>query len=127
MNIQGIGSDIIEITRIRANLARYGDKFLDKILTIQEKAYCLTFKDPASSVAGRFSAKEAVAKALGTGFGEALQFHDIEILNEPTGKPYVRLSSTAAQFFGHPRFLLTISHCKSYAIAFALVQPEFPQ
>jgi holo-[acyl-carrier protein] synthase len=119
--LKGVGSDIIEIARIRSNILKYGDRFLNKILTPQERDYCLNFKDPAPSVAGRFSAKEAIAKALGTGFGDFLEFQDIEVLNEATGRPYVLLSEKANQFFKNPRFLLTISHCKSHAIAFAVV------
>lgn len=119
--IRGIGSDIIEVSRVRGNIERYGEKFLDKILVPEEKLYCLQFKDPAPSVAGRFSAKEAVSKALGTGFGEHLDFHDITILNESNGKPFVKLSPRAQKTFSHPFFFLTISHCKSHAVAFALI------
>lgn len=117
---KGIGCDIIEIARIRANLDKYGEKFLDKILTVEEKKYCLTHRDLAPSVAGRFSGKEAIAKALGSGFGEKLSFHDIEILNDAQGKPHVHLSSRALERFDHPNLQLSISHCKSHAVAFVI-------
>lgn len=116
--ISGIGSDIIEIERIREILTHHGSTFLDKILTLNEKAYCQTMRDMAPTLAGRFSGKEAVAKALGTGFGEHLDFHDVEILNDEMGKPNVFLSPKAAKYFGNPRLHITISHCKSHAIAF---------
>lgn len=118
--IHGIGTDIIEIDRIALSLERHGEKFLDRILTLEEKHYCLKFKKPAAHVAGRFAAKEAVAKALGTGFGENLEFHDIEILNSAAGKPEVGLSPRAANFFQNPQLQLSISHCEAYAVAFAI-------
>jgi holo-[acyl-carrier protein] synthase len=115
--IQGIGSDIIEIDRIRKVFLRHGDSFLHKILTPHEASYISSMHDPAPSLAGRFCAKEAVAKALGTGFGQYLDFHDIEILNNAKGKPIIYLSARSGLHFGHPKLHLTISHCKSYAIA----------
>lgn len=118
--IKGIGCDIIEIERIRSNIDRFGNKFLDKILTSEEKNYCLTHRDPAPSVAGRFSGKEAVVKALGVGFGEKLSFHDIEIINDAKGKPFVRLSSSAMKHFDQPQLQISISHCKSHSTAFVI-------
>lgn len=119
--MRGLGTDIVEVDRIRANIVQYGDKFLSKILTPFEKAYCLKYQDPAPHVAGRFAAKEAVAKALGCGFGEELEFHDIEIVHEEKGKPVVKLSEGATRSFNHPFFLISISHCKSHAIATVIV------
>lgn len=119
--MKGIGTDIIEVERIAANLTKYGDKFLSKILTPLEKLHCAKFKDPTLHIAGRFAAKEAVSKALGTGFGEFLEFHDIEIFNDINGKPEVFLSEKAANHFGGPRILLSISHCKAYATATAII------
>lgn len=121
VSIKGLGTDIIEVERIAANLNQYGGKFLDKILTPAEKQYSSNFQDPSLHVAGRFAAKEAVSKALGTGFGEFLEFHDIEIFNNPSGKPEVFLSKKAKEHFGNPGFLLSISHCKSHATAIAIV------
>jgi holo-[acyl-carrier protein] synthase len=120
-SIRGLGTDIIEVERIAANLEKYGEKFLDKILTHREKEHCSKFKDPTLHVAGRFAAKEAVSKALGTGFGEHLEFHDIEIFNDPNGKPEVTLSKRARDHFGSPTILLSISHCKTHATATAII------
>ena len=117
-----VGTDIIEVQRIQDSLERHGEKFLDKILTPEEKSYCLQFKKYAPHVAGRFAAKEAVAKALGSGFGEQLAFHDIIILNEPSGQPSIHLSPKAAALFAHPQLQVSISHCHSHAIAFAMAQ-----
>lgn len=119
--IKGLGTDIIEVERIAANLKQYGEKFLDKIFTSREKEHCSKFKDPSLHVAGRFAAKEAVSKALGTGFGELLEFRDIEIFNDANGKPEVTLSKKAAAHFGNPTILLSISHCKTHATATAIL------
>lgn len=119
--MRGIGTDIIEIERVQGVLERASESFLDKLLTPAEKEYCLTFKNHFLPVAGRFAAKEAIAKALGSGFGEMLSFHDIEILNDPQGKPIVTLSPQAQKRFNFPSILLSISHCKTHAVAFALV------
>lgn len=119
--MRGIGVDIIEIERIRKTLENTQGAFLDKFLTPAEKAYCLTYKDPAPQVAGRFAAKEALAKALGCGFGEELAFGDIEILNNEKGKPIARLAPQATVRFDSPTIHLSISHCKTHAVAFVTI------
>ena len=118
--VKGIGTDIIEIARIRNTIDRYKDRFYKKILTEQELSYCLQFGDPAIPVAGRFAAKEAVAKALGQGIGQSLAWLDIEILNKASGQPAVSLSSRSSALFHSSILLITISHCKHYATATAL-------
>ena len=114
-NLIGLGNDIIEVDRIRDSLKEYGDRFLERLFTKKERDYCMNHKDPAIRVAGRFAAKEAIAKALGTGFGSHLTWHDIEILNDELGKPQVTLKN-------HPgtHIHLSISHCQTYATAVAL-------
>lgn len=118
--MRGVGTDIIEIERIQGVLERSRESFLEKILTPAEIEYCMSYKDYALPVAGRFAAKEAVAKALGCGFGELLSFHDMEILNDAFGKPIVHLSREASERFHAPTIHLSISHCKSHAVAFAI-------
>lgn len=118
--MKGLGTDIIEVERIRANLEKYGDKFLKKLLTPSEIVASSILRNQSEHVAGRFAAKEAVSKALGTGFGEHLEFHDIEIFNDTNGKPEVKLSSKAANHFNYPSFLISISHCKTHATATAI-------
>lgn len=120
--MRGIGVDIIEIERIRNTLENTKGVFLDKFMTPAEKEYCLTYKEPAAQVAGRFAAKEAIAKALGCGFGEELSFEDIEILNDAKGKPIATLSAAAEHRFHSPIIHLSISHCKTYAVAFATIE-----
>ena len=119
--IINVGNDIIEVSRIRANLEQYGQRFLDRIFTQEEQAYCCQFQDRAPRLAGRFAAKEAISKALGTGFGKDLSWLDISIQNEFRGNPIVILSHRANLHFDSPRVIISISHCKEYATAVALL------
>ena len=118
--MKGLGNDIIEIERIRKTIERHATHFYKKIFTERELDYCLKHQDPALSLAGRFSAKEAIAKALGTGFGKSISWLDIEILNDENGRPYVEFSDSFNQSFSHPKILISISHCKTYATAVAI-------
>lgn len=120
MSINGIGNDIIEIERVAHILDRYGAHFLDKLFTAKEQNYCLKYKDSIPHFAGRFAAKEAVVKAFGIGFGKQASWHDIEILNDAYGKPFVVLSEDLDLQFKSPKLLLSISHCKLYATAIAI-------
>lgn len=120
--ILGIGNDIIEIERIRIIIERYSQRFLNRLFTLKEQAYCLKRKNPALHFAGRFAAKEAVAKALGTGFSKGLDWTDIEILNDINGKPIVVPSDQLNELFNNPKLQISISHCHAYATAFAIWQ-----
>lgn len=118
--IRGIGNDIIEISRIRSCLTRYQQVFLNKIFTKGEQDHCFCHRDPVPSLAGLFAAKEAISKALGTGIGAKLSWLDIDILSNTDGKPYPIFSSKIINTFHDPQVLITISHCREYATAFAL-------
>ncbi len=118
--IQGLGNDIIEIDRIRQSIERHGQHFLDRLFSQEEQHHCLQFKDSAPHFAGRFAAKEAIAKALGTGFGTDLSWHDLNILNDEHGKPNVFFSETAKKRFHNPKMLVSISHSTHYATAVAI-------
>lgn len=118
--ILGIGNDIIEVARIKAVFTRYSEKFLNRIFTSYEQEYCLKHKEPALHLAGRFAAKEAIAKALGTGFSQKLGWLDIEIRNDGKGKPAAYLSPLAQEIFGDLSLHISISHCREYATAFAI-------
>jgi holo-[acyl-carrier protein] synthase len=118
--ILGIGTDIIAVHRIQKSIDKQGDTFLEKIFTANERAYCAKFSEPTASYAARFSAKEAVAKALGCGFTEHLTFLDIEVTKDELGKPHIKLSSRAQDHFGNPHIEISLSHCKEYATAFVI-------
>lgn len=119
-NVLGLGNDIIEIERIRQSIERHGAHFLDRLFSAKEQEHCLKFKDSAPHFAGRFAAKEAIAKALGTGFGAELSWHDLEILGDDHGKPTVHLSAEANKRFNNPHILVSISHSASHATAVAI-------
>ncbi len=119
--ILGIGNDIVETARIQAVLTRYSQRFLNRVFTSYEQDYCLKRKEPALHLAGRFAAKEAIVKALGTGFSQGLTWLDIEIRNHPTGKPIAIFSPFAQELFGDLTTLhVSLSHCQQYATAFAI-------
>ena len=118
--ILGIGNDIVEIERVREAIESQGDHFIEKLFTKREQAYCKKFSDPAPHYAARFSAKEAIVKALGTGFGEMAAFHDIEIINDDKGKPEVFFSDGLNSRFKNPEVLISISHCRTYVATVAI-------
>ncbi len=119
--ILGIGTDIIEIARIRGAWKRHGERFLTRLFLPEEIVYCEAFEDPSAQLAARFCAKEAIVKALGTGFGAEIGFHDIEIVKGPKGEPLVRFSEAVVQgLVSGTRCLVSLSHCREYATATAI-------
>ncbi|NGX57471.1 MAG: Holo-[acyl-carrier-protein] synthase [Chlamydiae bacterium] len=121
MPIKGLGNDIIEISRIQRLIDRYGQKFLDRTFTEKEQSYCLKYRESSGRFAGRFAAKEAISKALGTGFRDEVSMRAIEIQSGQNGEPVVVLSEEIRERFGEVQVMLTISHCKEYATAVAIV------
>jgi len=120
MDIIGIGTDIIEIERIKTACLEH-DEMLGRLFTPQEIAYCQKYQDPMPHFAVRFAAKEAISKALGTGIGQYISWLDLDIVLKPSGQPTVVCSSKVLEHFGSIHILLTLSHCKAYATATALV------
>jgi holo-[acyl-carrier protein] synthase len=118
--ILGLGNDIVEIERIKEAIAEHGDRFLNRCFTPKEQAYCASHADTTPYYAGRFSAKEAIVKALGSGFGEHATFLDIEIVNNAQGKPEVFFSDKLKKHFGNPQVVVSISHCRNYVTAVAI-------
>jgi holo-[acyl-carrier protein] synthase len=121
MNILGIGIDATDIPRIADVLQRYGDRFLRRVFTADEIAYCTRRRNPAPHLAGRFAAKEAAMKALGTGHSRGVAWRDIEVVRRG-GPPRLMLHGGAAiraNAMNVRRSLLTITH--SEALAFAQV------
>ncbi len=118
--MRGLGNDIIEVGRIKSNIQKYGQRFLDRVYTAKEQDYCSRHKESGQHYAGRFAAKEAVVKALGTGLRRGLSWTDIEILNDKDGKPMAALSPKFQRLFDNPIIHVSISHCKEYATAVAV-------
>lgn len=115
------GIDLVEVDRIAKTIARYGDRFLRRVFTVQELRYC---RGQVQQLAARFAAKEAVSKALGTGF-DGIAWHDIEIVTEVSGKPAVRLRGRAAQRatqLNLENFALSLSHTREHAIALVVAE-----
>lgn len=121
--IKGIGIDIIEIKRIE-NSMKKNSRFIERLFTSHEIDYFKSCNYRINTIAGNFSAKEAVTKALGTGL-RYFKWKDIEILRDDMGKPYVVLKNNAklvAEHRGITRILISISHCKDYATAQAVAE-----
>jgi holo-[acyl-carrier protein] synthase len=118
--ILGIGNDIIEIERIRKSMDTHGYRLMTRLFTTKEQDYCLKHKDPIPHFAGRFAAKEAIVKAFGTGFGEHVSWHDMEILNDEQGKPVVFFSQALGKKVHGTAMMVSISHCQLYVSAVAI-------
>lgn len=124
MSIGGVGTDIVETARIRGLVNRYGDRFARRILTPGEQAACPP-GEVAGHIAKRFAAKEAAAKALGCGLAEGVRFHDLEIHNQPNGRPCLMLHGEAlarAHRLGVDVYHVTLSDERYYAIAFVILE-----
>jgi len=123
--IFGIGTDIVRIPRMADNLARYGERFAARILTGAEMAVFTNSAQQASFLAKRFAAKEAVAKALGTGFRDGLSLRDIGVANDALGKPLLAFSERAQQVLQKQRVgstHLSLSDDSEYAIAYVVLE-----
>lgn len=123
MAILGIGTDIIEVPRIALMIQKHGELFVQRVYTPHEIGYCSSSKATNQHYAGRWAAKEAVLKALGTGWAKGIHWTDIEIRNEPGGRPKIRLSGAARDLCeqrGIAEILITISHCRTFAVAYAV-------
>ncbi|NGO40579.1 holo-[acyl-carrier-protein] synthase [Limisphaera ngatamarikiensis] len=125
--ILGVGIDLIEVDRIRASQARFGDRFLRRILLPDEIDYCLAQRDPGPFLAARFAAKEAISKAFGTGIGAQLGWLDMEVRHRDSGEPFVVLHGKAVSLLerrGGTAVLLSISHTRQHATAVAVLIRE---
>jgi len=120
MNAIAHGIDIIRVERIRGMIERHAERFLERIFTQGERAYALERKRAAEHLAARFAAKEAVFKALGTGWRDGMAFTEIEVVLRPSGEPTIQLSgeaARAAECRGIAAWLVTLSHTETDAIA----------
>lgn len=123
MGIFGIGIDVVEIERIEESIEKFGDKFLNRIFTPAERAYCDAQKRPHVNYAARFAVKEAVAKSFGTGIGKELSWLDMTILRAPSGEPSVEFSGAGKEFAEKHQIAqvkISLTHAKLYAAANAV-------
>lgn len=122
MNVFGIGTDITETSRIEEMISKHATLFLDRVYTPAEQEYCGIRKAASQHYAGRWAAKEAILKSIGTGWAKGIHWTDIEIINKMGGAPQVFLhgeARTVCDQKGIGEILISISHCKQYATAFA--------
>ncbi|MFW6125248.1 MAG: holo-ACP synthase [Pirellulales bacterium] len=127
MGIVGTGIDVIEVGRIARAIERYSDRFVKRVYTPAEVSYCRTRGVPAQHLAGRFAAKEAVLKALGTGWVGGIRWQDIEVMRGVDGQPTVDLRGAVArraQELGVNRVFVSISHTSVLAMAHAIAEAD---
>lgn len=125
--IIGIGTDIIECLRIAQMIERHGELFIRRVYTDHEIAYCSTKKAATQHYAGRWAAKEAVLKALGTGWVRGISWRDVEVRHKPGGAPAIALRGGAQEVFertGITRMHVSISHCRTHATAYAVAEGD---
>ncbi|MGL6193842.1 MAG: holo-ACP synthase [Thermoguttaceae bacterium] len=123
MRIIGIGTDITECVRIEQMLEKHGSHFLDHVYTEHEIGYSSNKKRSAEHFAVRWAAKEAVLKALGTGWITGTSWKDVEVRNEPSGRPVIKLyagTKKLAESLGVTEILISLSHCSTHAVANAI-------
>jgi holo-[acyl-carrier protein] synthase len=121
----GLGTDLIEIERIERSVARFGERFLERVFTPGEIAYCHAKKSSAESFAARFAAKEAGAKALGTGISRGVSWKEFEVKRKPGQRPELHLSGRAAEIareLGVNRMSLSLTHSREMSMAVVVAE-----
>jgi holo-[acyl-carrier protein] synthase len=129
MDIIGIGTDITECLRIARMIEHHGEFFIDRVYTAEEIRYCQCRKQATQHYTGRWAAKEAVLKALGTGWRRGISWQDVEIINQSGGKPICLLHDgalDAAKQLGILNVHVSISHCRTHATAYAVAVGNLP-
>lgn len=122
--IVGIGLDLVKIDRVRAMAERWRERFLRRLYTEAERRACMKKAVPYASLAGRFAAKEAVLKALGTGWSDGISWRDIQVLNDRAGRPYATVSGRVKTLMRRARVTgihVSLSHDAEYAVAQAVL------
>jgi holo-[acyl-carrier protein] synthase len=123
--ILGMGVDLAEVRRIERSVDRFGERFLTRVYTATERGYSMRKRNYAERLAGRFAAKEAGMKAIGSGWRHGVTWKDFEVVNEPGGKPALRLSGVAAEFalkLGARRISLSMTHTAGMALAVVVLE-----
>jgi holo-[acyl-carrier protein] synthase len=121
---QSVGIDLVEVARIQKVVERRGERFLKRIFTEQERAYCRKKHGEYGSLAARFAAKEAVFKALGTGWSAGVKWTDVEVINDALGKPEVILHGRVKELVGTRHVAISLTHTREYAQAVAVLGNE---
>jgi holo-[acyl-carrier protein] synthase len=123
--IVGTGIDVTEVPRVAAAIERFGERFLRRVYTPREIAYCQSKKNALERFAARFAAKEAAMKAIGTGLRQGVTWHDVEVGHEHGGRPTILFTGRAAEFarrLGTKRVHLSLTHTEQTAIASVILE-----
>ena len=123
-NVLGVGTDLIEVDRIRSSIKSHTERFIEKVFTSTEREYCQGMADPVPFLAARFAAKEAISKAFRTGIGSEFGWLDAGIENGSAGEPLVRLSEKGVALLeerGGSEILISLSHLSTMAMAVAVI------
>ncbi len=123
--IVGIGIDVVDLDRFQGTLDRYGERFFNRMYTHVEQEYCRQFSSPMEHYAARFAAKEAFLKAIGTGKSRNVRWKDIEIYNERSGKPNIRVFGNAEEIvarLGGKNIYVSLSHSRLVATAAVVIE-----
>src|SRR5512136_2186623 len=124
--VKGIGVDIIEIARVRRSIETLGDRFLQKVFTPGEIAYCSAKNDRHQHFAARFAAKEAVSKALSTGWAGSFRWKDVEISNDVSGQPHVVAHGPLEEQLASASIFVSISHSETHVVAMVVIEGTAP-
>lgn len=122
--VEGLGIDVVEIDRVRGVVDRWGDRFLRKVFTDREIAYAGSRKNAVQHIAARFAVKEAVAKALSTGWSGGFRWKDVEVENDPAGKPTVALGGELRGRLAGAVIHVSISHSDTVVVGVAIVERQ---
>ncbi len=122
MAVFGVGIDLVSVTRVRAALERYPAKFRNRVFTPEEVRFCETLGDKYPSYAGRFAAKEAFSKALGTGLRGAIGWSEIDVVDNERMRPTIKVTGRAEKILAGRKVHLSISHLPDYATAIVVIE-----
>jgi holo-[acyl-carrier protein] synthase len=120
--IKGVGVDIIEIARIEKSIRELGDHFLQKIFTSREIAYCSSKQNSTQHFAARFAAKEALSKAVATGWAGEFRWRDVEVVNEPSGKPVFEFYGAMKAMLVRSNVFVSMSHSGNHVVAMVVIE-----
>jgi holo-[acyl-carrier protein] synthase len=119
--IDSVGIDIVEVARIKIAIEQWGERFLQRVFTPWEINYCNNKQFPEQSFAARFAVKEAVLKAIGTGYNGNIKWTSVEIVNDKRGHPTVRLGERIKNIIGDKQIRISMSHTRDHAVASAIM------
>jgi holo-[acyl-carrier protein] synthase len=122
MPIFGVGIDLVKVSRVREALERFPDRFRSRVFTPSEVTFCEGLADKYPSYAGRFAAKEAFSKALGTGLRGAIGWNEIDVLDNEKTRPTIKVTGRAEKILAGRRVHLSISHLPDYATAIVVIE-----